>query len=132
MLPAAALIVSLSLATPEPMASPPTPEPMAPRLSADLDGDGTAEVVTATASRGAVTLRVEGGPARRAITAKAPAPAQDVVRVSHREQLGNCFIAFHFREAAANLLTIDEIDPVGKIPEFKFCAVQVEPLGVRT
>jgi len=55
-----------------------------------------------------------------------------LVRVSHREQLGNCFIAFHFREAAANLLTIDEIDPYGKIPEFKFCAVQVEPLGVRT
>jgi formate dehydrogenase major subunit len=54
-----------------------------------------------------------------------------LVRVSHREQLGNCFIPFHFREAAANLLTIDEVDPVGKIPEFKFCAVQVEALGVR-
>src|SRR5687768_3556564 len=54
-----------------------------------------------------------------------------LVRISHREQLGNCFIPFHFREAAANLLTIDEIDPYGKIPEFKFCAVQVEPLGVR-
>jgi formate dehydrogenase major subunit len=53
------------------------------------------------------------------------------VRVSHREQLGNCFIPFHFREAAANLLTIDEIDPYGKIPEFKFCAIQVEPAGVR-
>jgi formate dehydrogenase major subunit len=51
------------------------------------------------------------------------------VRVSHREQVGNCFIPFHFREAAANLLTIDEIDPFGKIPEFKFCAVQVEALG---
>jgi formate dehydrogenase major subunit len=51
-----------------------------------------------------------------------------LVRVSHREQLGNVFIPFHFREAAANLLTIDEIDPVGKIPEFKFCAVQVEAL----
>ncbi len=48
------------------------------------------------------------------------------VRVSHREQLGNVFIAFHFREAAANLLTIDEVDPVGMIPEFKFCAIQVE------
>ena len=48
------------------------------------------------------------------------------VRVSHREQRGNCFIPFHFREAAANLLTIDEIDPVGKIPEFKFCAVRIE------
>ena len=49
------------------------------------------------------------------------------VRVSHREARGNCFIPFHFREAAANLLTIDEIDPFGKIPEFKFCAVRIEP-----
>ena len=48
-------------------------------------------------------------------------------RVSHRETSGSCFIPFHFREAAANLLTIDEIDPVGKIPEFKFCAVRVGP-----
>jgi formate dehydrogenase major subunit len=47
-------------------------------------------------------------------------------RVSHREGRGSCFIPFHFREAAANLLTIDEIDPVGKIPEFKFCAVRIE------
>jgi formate dehydrogenase major subunit len=47
-------------------------------------------------------------------------------RVSHREARGNVFIPFHFREAAANLLTTDEIDPVGKIPEFKFCAVRVE------
>jgi formate dehydrogenase major subunit len=51
-------------------------------------------------------------------------------RVSHRETPGSCFIPFHFREAAANLLTIDEIDPVGKIPEFKFCAVRVEPAVV--
>jgi formate dehydrogenase major subunit len=51
------------------------------------------------------------------------------VRVSHREMPGNCFIPFHFREAAANLLTTDEIDPVGKIPEFKFCAVRVEAVG---
>jgi formate dehydrogenase major subunit len=47
-------------------------------------------------------------------------------KVSHREARGNCFIPFHFREAAANLLTIDEIDPFGKIPEFKFCAVLIE------
>jgi formate dehydrogenase major subunit len=50
------------------------------------------------------------------------------VKVSHREARGNCFIPFHFREAAANLLTIDEIDPFGKIPEFKFCAVSIEPV----
>jgi formate dehydrogenase major subunit len=52
------------------------------------------------------------------------------VKVSHREARGNCFIPFHFREAAANLLTIDEIDPFGKIPEFKFCAVSIEPASV--
>jgi predicted molibdopterin-dependent oxidoreductase YjgC len=52
------------------------------------------------------------------------------LKVSHREALGNCFIPFHFREAAANVPTIDEIDPYGKIPEFKFCAVQIEPLGL--
>jgi formate dehydrogenase major subunit len=50
------------------------------------------------------------------------------VKVSHREARGNCFIPFHFREAAANLLTTDEIDPVGKIPEFKFCAVRIEAI----
>ncbi len=50
-------------------------------------------------------------------------------RVSHRETPGSCFIPFHFREAAANVLTIDEIDPTGKIPEFKFCAVKIEPVG---
>ncbi|WP_219414693.1 formate dehydrogenase subunit alpha [Pseudonocardia nigra] len=53
------------------------------------------------------------------------------VRVSPREAVGNCFIAFHFREAAANLLTIDAVDPHGKIPEFKFCAVQVEGMGAQ-
>ncbi len=40
---------------------------------------------------------------------------------------GAVFIPFHFREAAANLLTIDALDPAGKIPEYKFCAVRVSP-----
>ncbi|MBA0124817.1 formate dehydrogenase subunit alpha [Haloechinothrix sp. YIM 98757] len=53
------------------------------------------------------------------------------VKVSHREARGNVFIPFHFREAAANLLTIDEIDPTGKIPEFKFCAVRIVPVADR-
>ena len=53
------------------------------------------------------------------------------VRVSSREARGNVFIPFHFREASANLLTIDAIDPVGKIPEFKFCAVAWNPLERR-
>jgi formate dehydrogenase major subunit len=41
-------------------------------------------------------------------------------------QPGTIFIPFHFREAAANLLTNDALDPYGKIPEFKFSAVRIE------
>lgn len=36
------------------------------------------------------------------------------------------FIPFCFTEAAANLLTNPELDPYGKIPEFKFAAVRIE------
>ena len=46
-------------------------------------------------------------------------------RITTRECRGSVFMPFHFREAAANLLTIDELDPDGKIPGFKFCAVEV-------
>ena len=38
------------------------------------------------------------------------------------------FIPFCFEEAAANLLTNPQLDPFGKIPEFKFCAARVEPM----
>jgi formate dehydrogenase major subunit len=49
-------------------------------------------------------------------------------RLTERTPPGSIFIPFHFREASANVLTVDEIDPHGKIPEFKFCAVALEPL----
>ncbi|MEX2009818.1 MAG: formate dehydrogenase subunit alpha, partial [Dongiaceae bacterium] len=39
---------------------------------------------------------------------------------------GMVFIPFAYVEAAANLLTNPALDPVGKIPEFKFCAAKVE------
>ncbi|MCH8197689.1 MAG: formate dehydrogenase subunit alpha [Proteobacteria bacterium] len=42
---------------------------------------------------------------------------------------GMIFIPFCFVEAAANLLTNPALDPVGKIPEFKFCAARVERIG---
>jgi formate dehydrogenase major subunit len=35
------------------------------------------------------------------------------------------FMPFCYAEAAANLLTNPALDPIGKIPEFKFCAVKV-------
>ena len=40
---------------------------------------------------------------------------------------GQIFLPFCYNEAAANLLTNEALDPDGKIPEFKFCAIQVEP-----
>jgi formate dehydrogenase major subunit len=39
---------------------------------------------------------------------------------------GTVFIPFAYVEAAANELTNAALDPFGKIPEFKFCAVRVE------
>jgi formate dehydrogenase alpha subunit len=45
--------------------------------------------------------------------------------VGDRTNPGVVFIPFHFTEAAANLLTIDALDPQAKIPEYKACAVQV-------
>ena len=38
---------------------------------------------------------------------------------------GMVFVPFCFAEAAANMLTNPELDPMGKIPEFKFCAARV-------
>ena len=60
---------------------------------------------TVTSRRGSITLKVRG---------------------SRSPGRGAVFIPFCWREAAANVLTIDELDPYGKIPEFKFCAVKVE------
>jgi len=48
-------------------------------------------------------------------------------RLSDRVRPRQVFIPFHFREAAANLLTNTVLDPYAKIPEFKVTAVRVEP-----
>ena len=50
-------------------------------------------------------------------------------RVTERIRPGVVFIPFHFAEAAANALTNSALDPVAKIPEYKVCAVQVEPVS---
>lgn len=77
---------------------------MCPEDAADL-GIVDGQFVKVTSRRGTVRLKL---------------------KTSEREQRGSVFLPFHFREAAANLLTLDELDPWGKIPEFKFCAVRVE------
>ncbi len=43
---------------------------------------------------------------------------------------GMVFIPFCYAEAAANILTNPQLDPFGKIPEFKFCAAKVEPVAI--
>ena len=80
-----------------------------PEDAAEL-GVEEGEWVTVTSRRGSVTLKV---------------------RITERECRGAVFMPFHFREAAANLLTLDELDPDGKIPEFKFCAVRLERAEIR-
>jgi formate dehydrogenase major subunit len=44
---------------------------------------------------------------------------------------GAVFIPFCYYEAAANVLTNPVLDPFGKIPEFKYCAVRVSKGGAR-
>jgi predicted molibdopterin-dependent oxidoreductase YjgC len=39
---------------------------------------------------------------------------------------GQVFVPFHFREAAANLLTNPTLDPYAKMAQLKVCAVRVE------
>ena len=48
------------------------------------------------------------------------------VRQDRELPKGMIFIPFCFSEAAANKLTNPQLDPFGKIPEFKYCAAQVE------
>jgi len=50
-------------------------------------------------------------------------------RVTPDIDRGALFMAFHFAEAPANLLTNDALDPVAKIPELKVCAARLAPVG---
>ena len=48
-----------------------------------------------------------------------------VARADAGVQPGVVFMAFCYHEAAANLITNEAMDPFGKIPEFKYCAVKI-------
>ena len=49
--------------------------------------------------------------------------------LTERVPRGTVFMPFHFREAPANVLTNDALDPIAKIPEFKICAVRLAKVG---
>jgi len=82
------------------------PEPVASLHPLDLDAIGAkpGAVITVESRRGIISLyaRADDGTPRGAV-----------------------FIPFCYYEAAANLLTNPALDPFGKIPEFKYCAVKV-------
>jgi formate dehydrogenase major subunit len=67
------------------------------------------EMMTIETRRGAITIMAR---ADRAV-------AEDMV-----------FVPFAYVEASANVLTNPQLDPYGKIPEFKFSACRVAPAGV--
>ena len=54
-----------------------------------------------------------------------------VIKVRSDKEIpeGMVFIPFCFAEAAANVLTNPQLDPYGKIPEFKFSAANVEKVS---
>jgi formate dehydrogenase major subunit len=86
------------------------PDPVASMHSADLAKLGVAPgaTITVASRRGSIALsaRADDGTPRGAV-----------------------FIPFCYYEAAANLLTNPVLDPFGKIPEFKYCAVRVTAGG---
>ncbi|MGE0579604.1 MAG: formate dehydrogenase subunit alpha [Reyranella sp.] len=86
------------------------PEAMAFLCPRDVEklGIGRGDMIRVSTRRGAIELKV---------------------RVDPDVPTGMVFIPFCYAEAAANILTNPALDPFGKIPEFKFCAAQVEPLA---
>ncbi len=86
------------------------PMPTVSMCGADLKALGVqaGDVVTVASRRGQVCLRV---------------------RLDEGTPVGVVFIPFAYQEAAANLLTNPALDPFGKIPELKYCAVSVTAGG---
>jgi formate dehydrogenase major subunit len=82
------------------------PVPVASLHPLDLDRVGAkpGDVITVASRRGEITL---------------------YARADDGTPPGAIFIPFCYYEAAANLLTNPVLDPFGKIPEYKYCAVRV-------
>ncbi|HEX7006341.1 MAG TPA: formate dehydrogenase subunit alpha [Alphaproteobacteria bacterium] len=72
-------------------------------------------------------LGVRGGDTIRVSTRRGA--IELTVRVDGAVPSGMVFIPFCYAEAAANILTNPQLDPFGKIPEFKFCAARVEKVA---
>ncbi|WP_341912928.1 formate dehydrogenase subunit alpha [Ferrovibrio terrae] len=84
------------------------------------------EAIAMLHPRDAAKLDVSAGQMIRVSTRRGA--IQLKCRIDRDVAEGMVFIPFAFFEAAANLLTNPQLDPFGKIPEFKFCAARVEAL----
>ena len=86
------------------------PQPIASLNPEDMEEIGVepGEVVTLETRRGKISL---------------------YARIAEGAPRGSVFVAFCYYEAAANLLTNPALDPFGKIPEFKYCALRVTAGG---
>jgi assimilatory nitrate reductase catalytic subunit len=49
-----------------------------------------------------------------------------IARITPIVRAGEVFIPFHYDEACANRLTLDEFDPISREPNYKQCAVRIE------
>ncbi len=49
-----------------------------------------------------------------------------LAKVTKNIEKGWLFMPFHFHEGPANMLTIDALDPLAKIPEYKVCAATIK------
>ncbi len=87
----------------------------------DLYPEALVEINPADAAR----LKIESGQPVRVTSRRGSIVLR--ANVTPKAVSGVVFIPFHFREAAANLLTNDAVDPVAKIPEYKVSAVRITP-----
>jgi formate dehydrogenase major subunit len=55
-----------------------------------------------------------------------------IARLDEGTPAGAVFVPFAYYEAAINKLTNPALDPFGKIPEFKYCAVRITKGGELT
>ncbi|MFL5036624.1 MAG: formate dehydrogenase subunit alpha [Microvirga sp.] len=94
------------------------------RRSSVLD-DLEPEAIAAVSSADLRRLGIRAGDRMRVTTRRGSIELK--ARVDGAIPPGMVFIPFAYAEAAANVLTNPQLDPFGKIPEFKFCAARIEP-----
>ncbi len=85
-----------------------------------IEPEGTVEINPVDAS----SLKIAEGDRVKVVSRRGEVIAK--AKVTEQSPPNVVFMAFHFAESAANILTNPALDPVSKIPEFKVCAVRME------